>query len=154
MVQSSLSVIFFSLRELSRFEHRKPGRQVAGTPRRAASPLHRTAIPAFSVRCFSYQTVRTDKNILRPARWYDCERQTSLSESGQSKALIVLDAETWQEQKEIPLDIGRRFFRVKGEDQPLPEIGEVRQIAWHICVSNCAWITMTGELDLICSWLM
>lgn len=57
----------------------------------------------------------------------DRAKQTSLAESGQSKALIVLDAQTWEEKAVIPLDIGRRFFRVKGEDQPLPAIGkEVR----------------------------
>lgn len=53
------------------------------------------------------------------------DEQTGLSESGQSKALIVLDAETWEEKELVPLDIGRRFFRVKGEEQPLPEVGEV-----------------------------
>lgn len=53
-------------------------------------------------------------------------RQTSLSESGQSKALIVLDAKTWKEKAVVPLDIGRRFFRVKGEHEPLPAFGEVR----------------------------
>lgn len=54
-------------------------------------------------------------------------QQTSLSESGQSKALIVLDADTWEEKAVIPLDIGRRFFRVKGEHEPLPTLGEVRR---------------------------
>lgn len=53
------------------------------------------------------------------------DEQTALSESGQSKALIVLDAETWEEKELVPLHIGRRFFRVKGEEEPLPEVGEV-----------------------------
>ena len=38
----------------------------------------------------------------------------------------MLDAETWEEKAVIPLDIGRRFFRVKGEHEPLPTFGEVR----------------------------
>lgn len=50
----------------------------------------------------------------------------------------MLDAETWQEKKEIPLDIGRRFFRVKGEDQPLPELGEVRRRG-IFAINNFAW---------------
>lgn len=51
--------------------------------------------------------------------------QTCLAESGQSKSLLVLDASTWKEKESIPLDIGRRFFRVKGDDQPLPVATEV-----------------------------
>lgn len=53
--------------------------------------------------------------------------KTCLAESGQSKSLVVLDSEAWEEKATIPLDVGRRFFRVKGEDQPLPDFGEVRQ---------------------------
>ena len=55
-------------------------------------------------------------------------RKTCLAESGQSKSLVVLDSEAWGEKATIPLDVGRRFFRVKGEDQPLPDFGEVRRV--------------------------
>lgn len=63
--------------------------------------------------------------------------QTCLAESGQSKALIVLDAATWEEKETVPLDIGRRFFRVKGDDQPLPDVGEVQHgTALHSTVAR------------------
>ena len=39
----------------------------------------------------------------------------------------MLDAASWEEIESIPLHIGRRFFRIKGDDQPLPDAdaGEV-----------------------------
>lgn len=55
----------------------------------------------------------------------------------------MLDAETWEETAAIELDIGRRFFRVKGEDQPLPELGEVRD------VSTAAYIYSVDNIRLI-----
>lgn len=71
----------------------------------------------------SSQACANPSHLSRGTLFRSC--QTSLSESGQSKALVVLDAATWAEKETIPLDIGRRFFRVKGDDQPLPEVGEV-----------------------------
>lgn len=39
----------------------------------------------------------------------------------------MLDADTWVEKEAIPINIGRRFFRVRGDDQPLPEADEVNK---------------------------
>ncbi|CAM9298178.1 unnamed protein product [Scytosiphon promiscuus] len=89
-------------------------------------------VPTFSGHFHKPHTVGRRDGFIR---YVGSPYQTSLSESGQSKALIVLDAETWQERKEIPLDIGRRFFRVKGEDQRLPELGEASpgdRVVWTV----------------------
>lgn len=62
-------------------------------------------------------------------------KQTSLAESGQSKAFLVLHDGTWEEKTRVPISIGRRFFRVMGEDQPLPVADEVRAIVPSVSVS-------------------
>lgn len=69
-------------------------------------------------------------------------RKTCVAESGQSKSLVVLGSEAWEEKATIPLNVGRRFFRVKGEDQPLPDVGEVRAVRWvPCCISADLWTT-------------
>lgn len=83
--------------------------------------------------------------------WFGPTHQTSLSESGQSKALIVLDAETWEEKAVIPLDIGRRFFRVKGEHEPLPIFGEVRWGVGMIYSSGQPGLIAKGGRISLCS---
>ncbi|CAM9204630.1 unnamed protein product, partial [Laminaria digitata] len=68
-------------------------------------------------------------------RYVGSPYQTCLAESGQSKSLVVLDSEAWEEKATIPLDVGRRFFRVKGEDQPLPDFGEASpgdRVVWTV----------------------
>eukprot|EP00903_Cladosiphon_okamuranus_P005576 g5550.t2 len=89
-------------------------------------------VPTFSGHFHKPHTVGGRDGFIR---YVGSPYQTSLSESGQSKALIVLDAETWEETAVIPLDIGRRFFRVKGEHEPLPTLGEVSpgdRVVWTV----------------------
>ncbi|CAB1108469.1 ABC [Ectocarpus sp. CCAP 1310/34] len=89
----------------------------SGIPRSAFPPN----VPAFSGHVHKPHTLGGRDGFIR---YVGSPYQTALSESGQSKALIVLDAETWEEKELVPLDIGRRFFRIKGEEQPLPKVGE------------------------------
>ncbi|CAM9325553.1 unnamed protein product, partial [Ectocarpus sp. 12 AP-2014] len=100
----------------------------SGIPRSAFPPN----VPAFSGHVHKPHTLGGRDGFIR---YVGSPYQTALSESGQSKALIVLDAETWEEKELVPLDIGRRFFRVKGEEQPLPEVGEVSpgdRVVWTV----------------------
>lgn len=53
----------------------------------------------------------------------------------------MLDAETWEEKAVIPLDIGRRFFRVKGEHEPLPAFGEEVR-CWHDYTAVCSLVSL------------
>ncbi|CAN0260954.1 unnamed protein product, partial [Ectocarpus fasciculatus] len=102
----------------------------SGIPRSAFPPN----VPAFSGHFHKPHTVGGRDGFIRyvGSPYQVC---TALSESGQSKALIVLDAETWEEKELVPLHIGRRFFRVKGEEEPLPEVGEVSpgdRVVWTV----------------------
>ncbi|CBJ48405.1 DNA double-strand break repair rad50 ATPase [Ectocarpus siliculosus] len=100
----------------------------SGIPRSAFPPN----VPAFSGHVHKPHTLGGRDGFIR---YVGSPYQTALSESGQSKALIVLDAETWEEKELVPLDIGRRFFRVKGAEQPLPEVGEVSpgdRVVWTV----------------------
>lgn len=58
----------------------------------------------------------------------------------------MLDAETWEEKAVIPLDIGRRFFRVKGEREPLPTFGEVQRRLLY----SVTWPTLAVTGHRVC----
>ncbi|CAM9232891.1 unnamed protein product [Discosporangium mesarthrocarpum] len=58
-------------------------------------------------------------------RYIGSPYQISLSEAGQEKSLLVLDGTTWDQKEVIPIQLGRRFFRVRGEDEELPKPEEV-----------------------------
>ncbi|CAN0415868.1 unnamed protein product, partial [Ectocarpus sp. 8 AP-2014] len=77
----------------------------SGIPRSAFPPN----VPAFSGHVHKPHTLGGRDGFIRyvGSPYQVC---TALSESGQSKALIVLGAETWEEKELVPLDVGRRFF--------------------------------------------
>lgn len=84
-------------------------------------------------------------------RYVGSPYQTCLSESGQSKALLVLDADTWAEKEAIPLSIGRRFFRVRGDDEPLPTVEEVLpgdRVVWTVTDAGSDSVRRRAEVLL------
>lgn len=64
----------------------------------------------------------------------------------------MLDAATWEEKEAVPLHIGRRFFRVKGDDQPLPDVGEVSYNSTVSCDTALYCRRLELYIYLVCSY--